>query len=152
MLIFSVVHSTKTKNKNNNKNKKQNQTNKNSQPHSRDIPWYLSQGLHWWEADYKRRCKRIRGIQVIKLRITFCYFTYDATEPREANLARFPHLVSEVSIQIHMISSKDSSFIQGGKRQMKILRSFLSARSTDLQQWLRCRGKGTHNHADGNCK
>lgn len=76
------------------------------------------------------------------------HVTNDETEPRVVNLPRLPHLVSgEVGFQIHVVSSKGSSFIQGGKRQMKIVRSFPSASSTNTQQlrWKR----HAYNHVDG---
>lgn len=81
-------------------------------------PFLTSQGLHWWEVDYKRRCQRSQGIQVTKLRSISSYDTYftdDETEPGE-NFPRFPHPGSGgVSMQIHMISGRFFLHTKGQK-------------------------------------
>lgn len=80
-----------------------------------------SHRLHCWQAEYQRRCKCTHGIPRTQLHVTvFIPVSDNETEPTEVNLPRFPSLVSgDVSIQIHRISF----FMQGGKKQMKIVKN-----------------------------
>ena len=111
---------------------------KNYHPHPRVL-----KGSPDREADYRCRLnvpKEFGSFSFTSFFFQYTYFTDNETGPRRQTYpGSHTQLSGGVGIQIHRISSKHSSFRQGGKKQMKMVRSPLPANGTDSRTGLRSR-------------